>query len=292
MTASEARPAVCLSVDYDALSIWTMMGAIGARSVSRGEFAVTDATPRLLEVFERHGIETTWFIPGITAAQYPDSVAAVAAAGHEIANHGHLHEDFGTLPLPEARAAIARASETLERVTGVRPLGARLSGNDLDGGCLEILAEQGFDYDSSLFGGYSAHWARARDSWDSEGLLHYGDRLDLVELPIGSYSHTDFSHFEINAALGLPAALANPRQLEQIWVDELDDLDSRQPDGFLMLAIHPQTIGRGSRLAMLERVIAYALAGGHRFVSCAELARGFREQEAATSAGAAEPGAA
>lgn len=292
MTASGARPTVCLTVDYDALSIWMMMGATGARSVSRGEFAVTDAAPRLLEVFARHGIETTWFVPGITAAQYPESVAAVAAAGHEIANHGHLHEDFGMLPLPEAAGAIARANETLERVTGVHPLGARLSGNDLDGGCLDILAEQGFLYDSSLFGGYSAHWARSADSWDSDGLLHHGERLDLVELPIGSYSHTDFSHFEINAALGLPAALANPRQLEQIWVDELDDLDARQPDGFLMLAVHPQTIARGSRLAMLERVIAYALEGGHRFVTCEELARGFREREAAALAGASEPGTA
>jgi peptidoglycan/xylan/chitin deacetylase (PgdA/CDA1 family) len=282
--SDNGKPDVCLTVDYDALSIWMMMDATGARSISRGEFAVTDATPRLLEVFERHEIETTWFIPGITAAQFPESCSAVAAAGHEIANHGHLHEDFGTLPLDEARIALSKANEVLEQVTGKRPTGSRLSGNDLDLGCMDLVAELGFDYDSSLFGGYRAVWARSRDTWGDDGMLTFGEPLDLVELPIGSYNVTDFSHFEISAVHGLPVALANPRHLEEVWVDELDDLDRREPDGFLMLAIHPQTIGRGSRLAMLERVIEYAKNGGHRFVTCEYLARNFRESQVAAPA--------
>lgn len=268
----------CMTVDYDALSIWLMMGATGARSVSRGEFAVTDGTPRLLEIFARYGLATTWFIPGITAAQYSDSVAEIAAAGHEIANHGHLHEDFGDISIDAAREAISRASDVLQQVTGERPAGARLPGNDLNGGCMELLVELGFSYDSSLFGGYTPHWARAEDHFDGDWILRKGADLDLVELPIGSYHMTDFSHFEINPALRLPAALPNPRQLEEIWIDELDDLAARQPTGFLMFALHPQVIGRGSRTAMLERVIEHALDTGYHFVTCNNLATKFRKQ--------------
>jgi peptidoglycan/xylan/chitin deacetylase (PgdA/CDA1 family) len=266
---------VCLTVDYDAISLWLMLGSTGAQSISRGEFGVTDGTPRLLDAFDRLGITTSWFIPGSTAAQYPDSVAAVASAGHEIANHGYLHENFAALPIDEARSAILRANEVLERVTGKRPVGVRLPGSDLDGRCLELVCDERFLYDSSLCGGYRAYWARSCDTFDESQFLHHGEPLDLVELPF-HYSITDFSHFEINAALGLPAAMPNPRQLEEVWRDELDDLVTREPDGFLMMVVHPQVIGRGSRMAMLERVIRYALDSGFRFVTAETLAREFR----------------
>ena len=85
---------VCLTVDYDAVSVWRMHGAVGARGLSRGEFGVTEGAPRLLESLERHGVTAIRFVPGITARQYPKSVAGVATAGHEIANHGYFHEDF------------------------------------------------------------------------------------------------------------------------------------------------------------------------------------------------------
>lgn len=270
---------VCLTVDYDAISLWRMFGAAGARSLSRGEFGSAVGAPRLLELFRRHEIVTTWFVPGITAQEFPDSVAAVAAAGHEIGNHGHLHEDFGTLPLDAAREAILRANDVLQRVAGRPPVGARLPGGDLDAGCLTILAEEGFSYDSSLFGGYEPRWARTLRV-DGDGRLERGDELPLVELPL-DYSVSDFSYFEIGFAPPLPAVLPSPRQVEQIWCDELDDLVDRQSGGILMVAVHPQCIGRGSRLAMLERFIRHARDRGCRFAAAETLALEFRERQPA-----------
>jgi peptidoglycan-N-acetylglucosamine deacetylase len=279
---------ICMSVDYDAVSTWIAAGQTGLRTLSRGEFAEV-ATPQLLTIFKRYGITTSWYIPGNTGLQYPASVAAVGAAGHEIANHTLRHEDIGALPVDQMRSSLQRTNDILERITGQRPVGARLSGADLgDGTCLKVMAEMGFRYDSSLLGGYRAVWAPSPHTIDAEGLIRRGAPLDMVELPF-VWILTDFSQFEFH--VGPPnyrALLLNARHVEEVWVDEIDDLIARDPDGFIMFALHPQVIGRGSRLAMLERVIEHALEKKCRFATAAQIADEFRASESARQpAGAA-----
>jgi peptidoglycan/xylan/chitin deacetylase (PgdA/CDA1 family) len=281
---------ICMSVDYDGVATWIAAGQTGLRTLSRGEFGAY-ATPQLLEIFKRYGITTSWYIPGNTARQYPESVVAVAAAGHEIANHTLRHEDIGALPVDEMRRSLQRTNEILEQVTGQRPTGARLSGADLgDGTVLKVMTEMGFAYDSSLLGGYRAHWAPSPHSIDGEGLIQRGGPLDLVELPF-VWILTDFSQFEFH--YGPPnyrALLLNARQVEEVWKDEIDDLIKRDPGGFLMFALHPQVIGRGSRLAMLERVIEYALERKCRFATAAVIADEFRATHPAPQLAAAARG--
>ena len=272
---------ICMSVDYDAVSTWIAAGQTGLRTLSRGEFAEL-ATPQLLAIFKVFGITTSWYVPGTTALQYPESVAAVGAAGHEIANHTLRHEDIGALPVDQMRDSLGRTNDILERITGQRAVGARLSGADLgDGTCLRIMAEMGFRYDSSLLGGYRPFWAPSPHTIDAEGLIQRGKPLDMVELPF-IWILTDFSQFEFH--YGPPqyrALLPNARQVEEVWKDEIDDLITRDPGGFLMFALHPQVIGRGSRLAMLERVIEHALEKRCRFATAAAIAEEFRASEPA-----------
>src|SRR2546426_282771 len=287
-TKASYATTICMSVDYDAVSTWIAAGQTGLRTLSRGEFAEV-ATPQLLEIFNRYRITTSWYIPGTTALQYPESVAAVGAAGHEIANHTLRHEDIGALPVEQVRSSRERTNDILERVTGRRPVGARLSGADLgEGTCLKVMAEVGFRYDSSLLGGYHAFWAPSPHTIDGEGLIRRAAPLDMVELPF-VWILTDFSQFEFH--YGPPqyrALLPNARQVEEVWVDEIDDLIKRDPSGFVMFALHPQVIGRGSRLAMLERVIEHALEKNCRFATAAEIADEFRASQAARQpAGAA-----
>lgn len=270
---------ICMSVDYDAVSTWIAAGQTGLRTLSRGEFAEY-ATPQLLAIFKRYKITTSWYIPGVTALQYPDSVAQVAAADHEIANHTLRHEDIAALPLDQMRYSLTRTNEILERITGQRPVGARLTGADLgDGTCLKVMADEGFRYDSSLLGGYRPFWAPSPHTIDAEGLIRRAEPLDMVELPF-VWILTDFSQFEFH--YGPPqyrALLLNARQVEEVWRDEIDDLIRRDPAGFLMFALHPQVIGRGSRLAMLERIIEYALERKCRFATAAQIADEFRAAE-------------
>jgi peptidoglycan/xylan/chitin deacetylase (PgdA/CDA1 family) len=267
---------ICLSVDYDGVATWIASGQTGLRTLSRGEFAAY-ATPQLLDIFNRYAITTSWYIPGTTALQYPATVEAIGEAGHEIANHTLRHEDIGALPVDQMRNSLERTNDILEGITGQRPVGSRLSGHDLgDGTVLRVMVELGFQYDSSLLGGYRAHWAPSPHTIDADGLIQRGGPLDLVELPF-VWILTDFSQFEFH--YGPPqyrALLPNARQVEEVWKDEIDDLIARDPDGFIMLTIHPQVIGRGSRLAMLERVIQHGLAQKCRFATAAVIADEFR----------------
>ena len=130
MTAERPTATVCLSLDFDVTSIWLMFGLTGARTLSRGEFGATTGAPRVLELCDRYDITSTWFVPGHTADNYPEVTAEVARRGHELGNHGYVHEDFGSLSLEESRAVLRKGNAAIERITGrtldVEPFFTRL----------------------------------------------------------------------------------------------------------------------------------------------------------------------
>ncbi len=82
-------------VDVDAVAGW--LGSYGGEDspadISRGLFAGEVGVPRLLKLFDRLGIKTTWFIPGHSIETFPQEVKQVAAEGHEIGVHGYSHEN-------------------------------------------------------------------------------------------------------------------------------------------------------------------------------------------------------
>src|SRR4051812_47992777 len=82
-------------VDVDAVGGW--LGSYGGENspndISRGLFAGEVGVPRLLELFKRYGLTTTWFIPGHSAETFPEQMRMVAEAGHEIGLHGYSHEN-------------------------------------------------------------------------------------------------------------------------------------------------------------------------------------------------------
>jgi peptidoglycan/xylan/chitin deacetylase (PgdA/CDA1 family) len=91
-----AKEILCgFGVDVDAVAGW--LGSCGGEDspddISRGLFAGEVGSPRLLKLFARFGIKTTWFIPGHSIETFPDAMKAVAAAGHEIGIHGYSHEN-------------------------------------------------------------------------------------------------------------------------------------------------------------------------------------------------------
>ncbi len=77
----------------------------------------------------------------------------------------------------------------------------------------------------------------------------------LVEIPIG-WSLDDWPHFEPGARGVGP--MSAPSKVEEIWIEELRWAHEREPGGVLTLTMHPEAIGRGHRLRMLERFIATA----------------------------------
>src|SRR6266496_4233410 len=144
------KVAVGLGVDFDALSLWDgTFHNLSPEFLSRGEFGAEVAAQRLLQLFEKHHIKTTWCIPGHTADTFPDPCKEVFAAGHEIAHHGYAHENPLEADKETERQALLRGMDALAHL-GVQPRGYRSPGWDVSAHTLELLEELGFTWDSSL----------------------------------------------------------------------------------------------------------------------------------------------
>ncbi len=272
-----SQPTVCLSFDWDGVSVWMSGGATDARSLSRGEFGPRVGVPRLLELCTRLGITATFFTPGHTAETFPTTAVQIAAAGHEIAAHGYVHEDFEKLSLDEARSVIRRSADAIERVVGARPRGMRFPPWAVEGEHFVMLRDENYTYSSSVMDDVRPHWARGAGVVRHDGPNEAGPEIALVEVPI-TFITSDFAYFEFNGygRPTLPAGLRNPRDVEQIWLDEFIYNTDRDPGAFTMLMLHPETIGWGGRIAMLERVLVAMQERGARFVTVERLADEFR----------------
>lgn len=280
---STIRGTVNLCFDFDAMSLWLGWGTRGARALSRGEFGARVGAPRILELLERHEVPSTWFIPGHTAETFPEVVFDVAARSHEIGNHGYLHEAFDTLGYDDVRSIIRRANDALERVTGQRPRGLRAPAGDFDGHLMEMLVDEGFAYDSSRFDGeYELYWARGLDQLPDNGPAVFGRRLDLVEVPLNNVMQ-DFIYFESNYGTPLLTGSCAPSQVEEIWLGQLEYMLANVAGGVLTLTMHPQAIGWGGRIGILDRFIDRCKSAGLRFATCATLADEFRLAQAQTA---------
>ncbi len=109
---------------------------------------------RLLELLDRSGARATFFFLGWVAETHPGLAARVAAAGHEIACHGHLHQPVNLLDPDRFQEDLARSLATLRGETGIPVGGYRAPMWSLGIGAtpwaFEILARHGIGYDSSL----------------------------------------------------------------------------------------------------------------------------------------------
>jgi peptidoglycan/xylan/chitin deacetylase (PgdA/CDA1 family) len=270
---------VCLSFDFDAISIW--IGPMGAKSpsmISRGEFGAV-AVPRILKILEREAIPATFFITGHSAETYPEQTRAIAAAGHEIGHHGYLHENPIDLSPEEEELVMARGLEALDAVAGVRPVGYRSPSWDNSPHTIDLLMRYGFRYESSLMADdFTPYWCRTGDVIDPDGPYRFGPEVDLVEMPV-SWLLDDFPHFEyIRLPTRLSPGLSAASKVEEIWRDEFDFMVREIPNGVFTLTMHPQVIGRGHRLLMLERLIAHFKAAGAGFQTMSAAADAFRSR--------------
>lgn len=109
---------------------------------------------RLLELLSEHEAGATFFVLGWIAERHPDLVRRIAAAGHEVASHGQDHRRVTELAPKEFRESVRGSREILQEITGRPVLGYRAPSYSITRGmewALEILAEEGYHYDSSLF---------------------------------------------------------------------------------------------------------------------------------------------
>jgi len=247
------RLTVALTFDHDSISDGVRRGDSPVK-MSHAEFGVRVGAPRILELLASRGIASTWFVPGHTLETFPESTAAIVDGGHEIACHGWFHVDAATLARDEEREMIERCATAIERVTGARPTGWRAPYWSLGVASLELIEDAGFRYDSSLMADdYALYRVRRGDRHSVTEGSRFGREGALVEVPV-SWALDDWPHFEPSAS-GDRDGLSAPSKVLEIWTEELRYAHAHAPGGLLTVTMHPECIGRGSRMAMLERFI-------------------------------------
>lgn len=278
MSTKDVR--VALTFDFDAYSLW--IGTFDAKSpsmLSRGEFGPV-GVHRILDSLKRANATGTFFIPGHTALAFPKTVEAIHAAGHEIGHHGWVHENPATLKPDEERHILERGFDALKEVVGVRPVGYRSPAWDNSPQTIPLLMEYGFEYESSMMGrDFEPYWCRIGDEWSKTEAYKFGKPVDLVELPV-AWHLDDFPQFEyvVIPRGGIIQGVLTPRQLLEIWKDEFDFLYDRIGKGIFTATMHPQVIGRGARMVLLDKFIEH-VAGrdGVSFTNCRDYVRDWRK---------------
>lgn len=252
------RLAVSIGADFDAHCLW--MGTFGVSSpsyLSRGEFGAEVGVPRLLSLFERHGIRSTWCTPSHTLRTFPEQCAAILEHGHEMAAHGCYHEQVPKLDPAEERRLLQVQLAEHERFAGVRPTGYRSPAWDFSDATLGLLEEHGFVWDSSLMArDFEAYRPRPVVTIDKELGNTFGPPSPIIELPV-SWFLDDFPHLELQPRGG---SMGSTEVLFTRWKDHFDFAYERVPGGVFVLTVHPQTIGRAHAFLMFERFVEYVVA--------------------------------
>jgi hypothetical protein len=147
---TDNRPLGTLQVDVDEL--WVYYESIGLQTPANAPAqAYAEGIPRLLDLFDQFDLRATFFVCGRDLPAQAQTVAEMVRRGHEVANHSTAHRNgFARLSPAEKRADIAAAGELIAQVTGQRPVGFKAPGFSFSPDLLDVLAELGYLYDSSL----------------------------------------------------------------------------------------------------------------------------------------------
>jgi polysaccharide deacetylase family protein (PEP-CTERM system associated) len=120
----------------------------------RFESRVEQSVDSLLGLLAEHQATATFFCLAWVAQRHPGMIRRIVGAGHEIASHGWWHRRVTTLTPMQFRYEVRASKGLLEDVSGTRVMGYRAPSFSIVRGfewALDVLAEQGYVYDSSLF---------------------------------------------------------------------------------------------------------------------------------------------
>jgi len=285
---ADKRILCAFGVDLDAVAGW--LGSYGGENspddISRGIFAGEVGTPRLIKLFDRLGIKTTWFVPGHSIETFPQETRMIVDAGHEIGMHGYSHENPIAMSPDQEEAVLLKCIDLITQVSGRRPTGYVAPWWEFSHVTNELLQKHGIKYDHSLmhrdFECYRVrvgdHWTKIDLSKEAEswmmGLVR-GQETDLIEIPANWYLD-DLPPMMFIKNSPNSHGFVNPRDIEQMWRDQFDYVYREYNQAVFPMTIHPDVSGRPQVLLMLERVSAYIMSHpGVSFCTFNEIADDF-----------------
>ena len=259
-----ARCAVAISFDSDHETGELREGGESIGRLSQGQYGNRAGIPRILALLQKYAIPATFYVPAVSALLHPDEQRRVAADGHEIGIHGWIHEYNSQLPPAAERDLQMRSADTLERISGQRPVGMRTPSWDFSATTLAIAREMGLLYDSSLM---------ADD--EPYELLEDGEPTGVIELPV-EWIRDDAVYFGMDRASAIRPHTP-PSAVLEIFKREFDG--AWRESGLYVLTMHPHISGHHSRISVLDELIDHIK--GHEgiwFATHAEVARWCKEQ--------------
>lgn len=147
---SPCQAAMSIDVE-DWFQVQNLSASIPRDSWESLDRRVESNTRRMIEIMARTGARSTCFVLGWVAQRHPGLVKEIAAAGHEVASHGFGHELIYEIGPDRFRDDVRRAKGILEDLVGVRVNGYRAPNFSITDWAIEILADEGYTYDSSSF---------------------------------------------------------------------------------------------------------------------------------------------
>jgi peptidoglycan-N-acetylglucosamine deacetylase len=237
-----ARVAVALSFDSDHETIPLRDNQTGPGKLSQGQFGARVGARRILDLLTRRSVPATFFMPAVSALLHPDEVRRYVADGHELAMHGWIHERNMILDAADERELAFRAIDTLEKLSGTRPVGIRTPSWDFSAATLGITRELGLLYDSSLM---------ADD--EPYEVIEDGEPTGIVEIPV-EWIRDDAVYFSMDRYTAL-RPYASTDAVLKIWIDEFEG--AWTDGGLFQLTMHPHVIGHRSRMRILDDLIAH-----------------------------------
>ena len=222
------------------------------------EFGERVGVFRMMELFQKEGIQTTFFPTGITIKNYPDVFRDIVAQGHEIGTETWIHDYSYMKKKDREKKDLQKTAKIVQETVGSRPQGYLSTGVAPSEATPEIILELGYNY-----------WM---DPQHEE--TPYTLKVKGKELTVLSYYQdlNDYSSYQRSAR--------TPREILQLWKDCFDYLyeEGESDPKFMIWGNHPFVGGRPYRAVLLREFIRYAK--GHSkvwFARSGDIARWYRE---------------
>lgn len=275
-------------IDIDAVAGW--LGSYGGEDspddISRGLFAGEVGIPRLLNLFKKYNLNTTWFAPGHSIETFPEQMKMIVDAGHEIGAHGYSHENPIAMTPKQEEDVLLKSIELIKDLTGKKPTGYVAPWWEFSNVTNELLLKHGIKYDHSLMhNDFTPYYVRVGDKWtkidysaeakDWMKPLIRGEETDLVEIPANWYLD-DLPPMMFIKKSPNSFGFVSPRDIGQMWIDQFDWVYESMDYAVFPMTIHPDVSGRPQVLLMHERIIEHINKHeGVRWVNLNEMADDF-----------------
>jgi peptidoglycan/xylan/chitin deacetylase (PgdA/CDA1 family) len=287
-----AKEIICaFGTDIDSVAGWigSYGGADSPSDIQRGVFASEVGNIRLLKLFKKYNLPTTFFAPGHSIETFPDQIKRIVDEGHEIGAHGYTHENPIAMTPVQEEEVLKKCVDLIAKVAGKPPRGYVAPWWEMSNSTAALLQKYGFTYDHSQgYRDFQPFYARVGDSWTlidyskkaSEWMkpMVHGKEIDLVE--IGANWYTD----DLPPMMFIKKApnshgFVNPRDIGQMWQDQFDWVYREMDYAVFAFTIHPDVSGRPQVLLMLERLIDYINGhSGVKWMKFEDIAADFRKR--------------